>query len=169
MATPAYTGYRPAIMNPTFSIIRAPIAALSMLTLTLTLSACAGGDDSRDQRLAQAGPNPDLAALMQVADAQIGARKFTQCAACHHIRPNAPDIGGPNLYNIYNQPFATNSPRFGYTAMLRDYGGRWDAETLDQWIKNPKAMIPATTMQFSGIAHPVDRADIIAYIQSQSE
>lgn len=153
------------MMTHLSSLFRAPLLALS----TFSLAACGGGDDSRDQRMAQAGPNPDLSALMRVADPKIGARKFTQCAACHHIRPNAPDIGGPNLYNIYNQPFATNSPRFGYTAMLRDYAGHWDAETLDQWMKNPKAMIPATTMQFGGVAHPLDRADIIAYIQSQSE
>jgi cytochrome c len=148
-----------------FPFYRGPAWAL----LPLLLAACGGADDSRDQRMTLPGPNPDLSALMKVADPKMGARKFTQCAGCHHIRPNAPDIGGPNLYNIYNQPLATNSTRFGYTAGLRDFGGRWDAATLDRWMKDPKAMIPATTMQITGVTHPLDRADIIAYIQSQSK
>jgi cytochrome c len=134
----------------------------------LSLGGC-GADDRREERLALAGPNPDLAALMKVADPDIGARKFSTCAACHHIRPNAADVGGPNLYGVYNKALVTNSQRFGYTAPLRDFGGRWDEATLDRWISNPKAMIPATSMQYAGMADPLDRADVIAYIRSRTD
>lgn len=145
-------------------LVRAALASFA----ALSLSAC-GSDDTRSERLALAGPNPDLAALLKVADAKIGARKFSTCAGCHHIRPGAPDIGGPNLYGVMGKTFATNSATFGYTAPLRDYGGQWDAATMDRWMQNPTAMIPATSMRYDGMADALDRADVIAYMLSRSE
>jgi cytochrome c len=140
-----------------------PRAALLALAL---LTACT--DDRHEERLRKAGANPSLAALLAVADADIGARKFNQCAACHKISPDAPDFGGPNLYGVYGQPRGQHSPRFGYTAALRDAGGIWDAATLDAWIANPKAVVPGTSMQFAGVPDRLDRADIIAYLRSQA-
>lgn len=142
---------------------QATILSLSMLLL----SAC-GGDDSREQRLAQAGPNPSLEDLMKVASPEVGQAKFRQCAACHHIKEGASDIGGPNLYGVFGKPLATSSSRFGYTAGLRDYGGVWDEAALDRWLTNPYAMVPSTTMRFAGIADPLSRADIIAYMREQT-
>lgn len=141
----------------------APACALIAIAL---LAGCS--DDGHAARLRKAGPNPTLAALLQVADADIGARKFARCAACHRINPGAPDLGGPNLYGVYGQPMGRNSQRFGYSAALRDAGGRWDAPTLDAWIADPARRVPGTTMQFSGVADPLDRADIIAYLRSRS-
>lgn len=142
-------------------------ASLPILSLSLLLTACGSVDETREQRLAQAGPNPSFEALMKVASAEVGKSKFRQCAACHHIKAGAADIGGPNLYGIVGQPLATNSSRFGYTAALRDHGGVWDEKTLDRWLENPRKMIPATTMNFAGISDPLSRADIIAYMREQ--
>lgn len=136
------------------------------LAAAALLIGCA--DNTHDERLRAAGPKPTLDALLKVADASTGERKFGQCAACHRIKAGAPDMGGPNLYGIYNQPMGQKSLRFGYTAALRDAGGKWDAPTLDAWIANPRKLIPGTTMQFAGVPDRLDRADIIAYLQSQS-
>ena len=95
--------------------------AVSLLLL-LALTGCA--DDRREERLRAAGPHPTLQALLKVADAGVGARKFRQCAGCHTISKGAPDTGGPNLHGIFGQEFGRNSARFGYTAALRDTGGR---------------------------------------------
>ncbi|HEX7856714.1 MAG TPA: c-type cytochrome [Sphingobium sp.] len=125
-------------------------------------------DDRHDERLRAAGPEPALEALLTVADAKAGARKFGRCAACHSIAEGAPDLGGPNLFGIYDQPMGQKSQRFGYTAALRNAGGKWDGATLDAWIANPKRVIPGTNMQFTGITDRLDRADIIAYLRTQS-
>ncbi|MDG2535132.1 c-type cytochrome [Sphingomonas sp. HITSZ_GF] len=140
-------------------------ASLALIVLAL-LTGCT--DDAREERLRQAGPNPSLTALLKVADAKAGERKFGQCFACHRISPGAPDLGGPNLYGVYGQPMGQNSPRFSYTAALRDAGGTWDAATLDAWIADPKSVVPGTNMQFSGVRDPLDRADIIAYLKGRS-
>ncbi len=138
-------------------------AALAALLL---LAGC--GDAGRDARLAKAGPNPTLARLMAVADPEAGARKFGRCAACHRDNPGAPDLGGPNLYDIYGKPMGTSSARFSYTAALRNAGGTWDDATLDAWIANPRAVVPGTNMQFAGMSDRLDRADIIAYLKSRA-
>jgi len=133
--------------------------------MIFALTSCSG--DQHDERLRKAGPRPTLTALLKVADAEIGERKFAQCTACHRIGPGAPDLGGPNLYGVYGRPMGQNSQRFSYTAALRNAGGKWNAATLDAWIADPKAVVPGTNMQFAGIADPLDRADIIAYLRSQ--
>ncbi|WP_420143878.1 c-type cytochrome [Sphingobium sp.] len=140
---------------------------VSVLFALLCLSACA--DDRREERLRAAGPDPSLEALLKVADADIGARKFGICAGCHKAGKGAPDFGGPNLYGVFGQRMGQNSSRFGYTAALVQAGGRWDAPTLDAWIANPRQVVPGTNMQFMGLADPLDRADIIAYLRRQSD
>ncbi len=145
-----------------------PAPALRHLVLIAAVLLPACGDSSHEERLRKAGPNPSLDALLAVADPEIGARKFAVCTACHRINPGAPDLGGPNLYGVYGQPMGRNSERFSYTAALRDAGGKWDAPTLNAWIADPRKVVPGTNMQFSGIADPLDRADIIAYLKSRS-
>jgi len=143
--------------------LRLMIAALA----GLSLSAC-GGDKTHDARLAKAGPNPSLAALMRVADPQIGDRKAASCKACHTFDAGGPDMAGPNLHGAYGQPMGRNRPGFGYSAALRDAGGNWDDATLDAWLKNPQAVVPGTAMMFGGISDPLNRADVIAYLRSQA-
>ena len=135
--------------------------------MSLALAGCA--DDRREERLRAAGPNPSFDALMKVADADMGARKFGQCEGCHKASRDAPDIGGPNLYGVFGQRMGQHSSRYGYTAALIGAGGRWDGPTLDAWIANPKKLVPGTNMQFAGVADPLDRADIIAYLRRQSD
>lgn len=144
-----------------------PIIAV-FLILSACLAAC-GADDRREERLRAAGPNPSFDALMKVADANVGARKFGVCEGCHKSSKGAPDFGGPNLYGIFGQKMGQHSSRFGYTAALIDTGGRWDAPTLNAWIANPRKLVPGTSMQFAGVADPLDRADIIAYLRRQSD
>lgn len=143
------------------------IRALIPLLLTVALLGC--GDDRHAERLRSAGPNPTLDALLHVADIQAGARLFRQCAACHTISKGAPDTAGPNLYGVFGQPVGQHSGRFSYTAALANARGRWDAPTLDAWIENPRQLVPGTKMQFGGITDPLSRADLIAYLRSQSD
>lgn len=138
-----------------------------ILCLSISVAGCADGD--RDERLRRAGSNPNLVALMKVADADAGARKFGQCAACHTITKGASDRGGPNLYGIYGQEFGQHRPRYSYTAALRDARGKWDAAALNQWMINPQQLVPGTKMFFAGVADPLDRVDLIAYMKARSD
>ncbi len=137
-----------------------------MVFLLVAAAGCT--DDRHDERMRAAGPNPSLERLMQVASAPAGEAKFRQCMACHTIIPDALDKEGPNLFGVFGKPFGQNRHGYPYTSALIGAGGRWDAATLNAWIANPKRIVPGTTMQFSGVTDPLDRADLIVFLQSQS-
>ena len=42
----------------------------------------------------------------------------------------------------------------------------WDEKALDAFLDNPQKVVPGTTMPFSGIANPRERADLIAYLET---
>ena len=131
----------------------------------LLLTACSS--DDRAARRNAAGPAPDLTALLRVATPAAGARVFARCAQCHAIRAGAPDRNGPNLHGVIGAAVAQNSPRFAYTAALQRVGGRWTPARMDAWLVNPRGVAPGTSMGFPGLADPLDRADVIAYLQAQ--
>lgn len=130
------------------------------------LAAGCSRDDSAERR-ARLGPNPTFAQIMQVADAQAGARRFGQCAACHSIARGGADRNGPNLHGVFGNAIAQNSARFGYTDALRAQRGVWDAQRLDAWLADPRRAVPGTSMAFAGVRDPIARADLIAYLKTQ--
>ena len=131
----------------------------------LLLAACSA--DDREARRKAAGPAPTREALLRVASVSAGARVFARCAQCHAIRKGAPDGNGPNLHGVMNGPVAQTSSRFAYTAALQRVGGRWTPARMDAWLASPRAFAPGTSMGFPGIADPLARADVIAYLQAQ--
>ncbi len=137
------------------------------VTILLALAGC--GDDDHARRLASAGPNPSLDALMRVADPGNGRRVFGQCLACHTIGQGQLDRAGPNLHAIMGKPVAGGSDRFGYTVALSRVGGRWDRATMDRWLTDPQRFAPGTRMSFAGLADPLDRADVIRYLEAEGK
>ncbi|KTT72443.1 c-type cytochrome [Sphingomonas endophytica] len=138
-----------------------------VIVLAALLAAGCSRDDSAERR-ARLGPNPGFAQLMRVADAEAGARRFGQCAACHSIAAGGQDRNGPNLHGVYGAKIGQNSARFGYTEALQAQAGTWDAARLDRWLADPRGMVPGTSMAFPGVRDPLDRADLIAYLKTQS-
>ncbi len=140
---------------------------MRVLIVALLLAGCGGGDADRAARRAKPGANADLPALLRVADADAGRRAFGQCAACHTIGKGAQALAGPNLHGILGRTVASD-PRFGYTQALKDHGGRWDDARMDAWLAAPSQAVPGTRMAFAGIRDPMERADLIAYLRSES-
>ncbi|WP_037492905.1 c-type cytochrome [Sphingomonas sp. PAMC 26605] len=140
--------------------------ALSTCAVALLLAACSSGDDKAARRRA-AGPAPSPAALLRVASASAGEKVFGQCYACHSIDRYAADRSGPNLFGVIGAEVAQRRPRFPYTSALQSFGGRWTPARMDAWLTNPKRLVPGTAMGFAGLADPLDRADLIAYLQTQ--
>ena len=77
------------------------------------------------------------------------------------------DLDGPNLYGVVGHPVAERRPRFAYSAALRHVGGVWTFARLDAWLTNPAAFAPGTTMTFAGLPDGQDRADVIAFLNTQ--
>ena len=142
-------------------------AEMRGILLALLLTGCGGGDADRAGRLRAAGAKADLATLLVHADVDAGRNAFGQCAACHTIGAGRQALAGPNLHGIMGRAIA-GDPRFGYTQALIDHGGRWDAARMDTWLAAPSRVVPGTRMAFAGVRDPMERADLIAYLQSES-
>ena len=79
---------------------------------------------------------------------------------------------GPELNSIVGRKAASVAD-YAYSAGLKklgDEGYVWSEENLDKWIADPKAMIPNSPMSlaFPGIPDAGERADIIAYLKTET-
>lgn len=105
----------------------------------------------------------DVAALVDAADIGKGEAVFRKCSACHKL--NGEDGVGPHLNGVVGREIAAVGG-FGYSGALTSLGGAWTQEELYAFLLNPKGYAPGTTMGFSGLKKPADKANVIAYLQS---
>ena len=105
--------------------------------------------------------------LMSGADPEAGAKAFRQCKACHTVESGGANRVGPNLYGVVGRAVASVDG-FKYSSAMQDHGGNWDVESLDAFLENPRKAVPRTRMSFRGISDPQDRADMIAYLNTQT-
>jgi cytochrome c len=96
-------------------------------------------------------------------DAARGEARFQDCAACHKLEAGVNNVG-PTLHEIFQRKAGALSD-FRYSPAMKRSGIAWSAETLDKFITDPQAMVPANRMPYAGMANPGDRADLIAYLQ----
>lgn len=101
------------------------------------------------------------------ADPAKGADVFKKCQACHNAEPGGANGLGPNLYSVMGDPVGAGRG-FAWSEVLAKHGGKWDWDTLSTWLANPKKFAPGTKMTFAGLSNPMDRANVIAYLNSKS-
>jgi glucose/arabinose dehydrogenase len=102
---------------------------------------------------------------LKEGDVARGRTLFLQtCGLCHATgQEKRPTAGlGPFLGGVVGRP-AASVPGFGYTKALKASGLTWDAPTLDRFLANPQALVPATAMVVMVPAQR-DRNDLIAFL-----
>jgi cytochrome c len=117
---------------------------------------------------APAAPEVPLPALLAKADAAKGQNDVKTCQACHSFDKGGAAKVGPPLWGVVGRPIAS-VPGFAYSDALKAVGGDWTYEKLDHWITKPAAMAAGTKMAFPGDPEAKMRADILAYLQKQSD
>jgi len=159
--------------------------AFAVLALTLLLAACGKPAGHDDQPAAPSEPasapasTPAVAApsdadktaalatlpaAYQGADLDNGQARFAVCKSCHTAIAGGGAMTGPNLYGVFGRK-AGSSPGFSYSDGLKSSGIVWDADHLDKWIADPRAVVASTKMTFLGVKDPKDRRDLIAYLK----
>jgi len=102
------------------------------------------------------------------ADPVKGEQVFKKCAACHNAAKGGPNALGPNLWGALGKPHG-HVPGFAYSDALKSVPGVWDWTSMSAWLHNPKKYAPGTKMTFAGLSKPEDRANVIAYLNQQSD
>jgi cytochrome c len=105
---------------------------------------------------------PISAALAQ-GDAEQGEKVFNKCKACHFADQEKNKIG-PTLVGVFGRP-AGSVEGFKYSDAMKESGITWDEATIDEYIANPKKVVPKGKMAFAGLPEEQDRADVIAYLK----
>ncbi|HYE28917.1 MAG TPA: cytochrome c family protein [Allosphingosinicella sp.] len=112
---------------------------------------------------------PPIANLLASADAAKGEQVFKKCTACHTINKGGANGTGPNLWGVLGGAIGKHAAGFAYSPALAGKGGNWDWESMSQWVKSPRDFAPGTKMTFAGLSKPEDRADLLAYMNAQSD
>ena len=96
-------------------------------------------------------------------DPAKGAQVFRICMACHRIGPGATNLVGPELNGLDGRHSGT-APGYNYSAANKKSGIVWTKKTFEQYIQDPRKMIPGTKMFFAGIKKPADVENLWAYV-----
>ena len=94
-----------------------------------------------------------------------GERIFmTRCAGCHALDENR---RGPALRGIVGRQVAGHLG-YEYSSGLRTEHFVWDEQRLDQWLQNPKQLVPGARMN-ARFANADDRRAVIAFLREQTQ
>jgi len=99
------------------------------------------------------------------------AAAFKQCRSCHQVGANAKNGVGPHLNGLFGRRAGSVEGARYSDDMVRSgqNGLRWTAETLDQYLQDPRKLISRTLMSFRGLKSAEDRAAVIAYLRTFSD
>jgi cytochrome c2 len=96
-------------------------------------------------------------------DAIRGEKKYEECAACHVLERGVNNLG-PSLHGVFQRK-AGGLDDFRYSPALKRSGIVWTPQTIDTFIADPQAVVPANRMPYAGMPAAADRADLIAYLE----
>jgi len=97
-------------------------------------------------------------------EAAAGEKTFMQCASCHVVEPGVNRVG-PSLAGVVGRA-AGNIDGYNYTEANANSGITWTPEKMFQYLEDPRRVIPGTKMAFAGLKDGQDRANVIAYLQT---
>lgn len=113
-----------------------------------------------------ASPGRTQTAAIPPGDATVGEQAFRRlCTACHIAAAEGPRRLGPTLFGVVGR-HSGSIQGFNYSLGNRNANVDWTPEVLFEYLKNPRAMVPNTTMAFAGIRDDQERANVVAYLQT---
>ncbi|MBD3678316.1 MAG: c-type cytochrome [Rhodobacteraceae bacterium] len=135
--------------------------------------AASKGDDGAVQ-VAAAEETPAAAEAPAADNAELikaGERVFKKCSACHQVGEGAANRSGPQLNGLMGRT-AGGVDGFRYSNAMVDAGNGglvWSADTLAEFLADPRAYVKGTKMAFRGIDDAGDLAALAAYLGTFNE
>jgi cytochrome c len=123
------------------------------------------GEGGEKKEAAQEVPLPVRLAKASVEKGQSTAK---QCQACHTFEKGGPNRVGPNLYGIVGENRGEGRG-FNFSAAMKAKGGKWTFDELDKFLTDPRGYVPGTAMTFAGLKSDQQRADVIDFLNKQSD
>jgi cytochrome c len=110
-----------------------------------------------------------ISAKIGTADPAKGQVIFVnKCVQCHHIEVKKGIKLGPNLWGVVGRQKASMQ-NFSYSETLKNWGASWNYEDLNTFLWGPAITAPGVFMKFAGIEDEAERANLIAYLRTQSD
>ncbi|MDB5367962.1 MAG: hypothetical protein JWM77_3889 [Rhodospirillales bacterium] len=107
--------------------------------------------------------------LLASANVANGEKIAGQCKSCHTFEKGGPNRVGPNLWGVVGNHHA-HAEGFAYSAAMAGLKDKtWDFAALNEFIYKPAAAVPGTKMGFAGLKKTQDRADLLAWLNAQSD
>ncbi len=101
------------------------------------------------------------AALAQASGEQVFQKN---CAVCHSMVPGQNKVG-PSLAGVVGRK-AGSVPGFAYSQANKNSGFTWNEATLNNYLTNPRAVMPGTKMVFAGLKDPAERQAVVQYLKT---
>src|SRR5476651_2245115 len=95
---------------------------------------------------------PFATATSRSQDVEAGESLFRMCSNCHAIGVGAGNRVGPELNGLDGRKAGSLVSFTYYSDAVKKSGITWNDATSKEYIQNPKAKIPGTTMFVPGIA-----------------
>jgi cytochrome c2 len=93
----------------------------------------------------------------------------TACSACHRIADGFSHRMGPDLSGLLDRQVASADNYTVYTPALKQLGGKWNKQRLNDFLRDPQGMVPGTSMVFPGIDDDRQRAELVDYVMAKSK
>jgi len=124
-------------------------------------------DTGEDDAVAEEDAEPEVPfeEVFAAADASAGEGLWRPCAACHKVEDGANGVG-PHLWGVVGRDKGSVDG-FDYSEAMATQEGDWTPENLNAFLENPKGYTPGTKMNYNGMRDIEDRANLIAWLESQ--
>jgi cytochrome c2 len=110
-----------------------------------------------------------LVTIEPVVGSGAAVQFATSCSGCHRINDGYSHRLGPDLHGLLDRKVASAENYDAYSPALRQLGGEWSRQRLDEFLRDPQAVAPGTSMAFPGVADDRQRAALVDYVMAASK